>query len=103
MSRNVATRSDRARLAMVGAGRCQGLSVCKGLVCCEHTVGDVSASRGPALMPSCTAVDEFTLYSVLSTPAGLEIVLQTAHTVAAICRACSARLLHPVLFIPGRT
>lgn len=65
-------------------------------------MGDVSASRGPALMPSCTAVDEFTLYSVLSTPAGLEIVLQTAHT-DAVCRACSARLLHPMFLIPGRT
>lgn len=32
--------------------------------------GDVSVSRGPALMPSCVAGDEFTLYSLLSIPAG---------------------------------
>lgn len=35
------------------------------------TTGDVSVSRGPALMPSCVAGNEFTLYSVLSIPAGL--------------------------------
>lgn len=35
------------------------------------TTGDVSGSRGPALMPSCVAGNEFTLYSVLPIPAGL--------------------------------
>lgn len=34
------------------------------------TTGDVSGSRGPALMPSCVAGNEFPLYSVLSIPAG---------------------------------
>lgn len=34
------------------------------------TTGDVSVSRGPALMPSCVAGNEFTLYSMLSIPAG---------------------------------
>lgn len=72
------------------------------VVRCEHTMGDVSASRGQALMPSCMTVNEFTLYSALFIPAGLELVLLTAHTDAAICSAPSARLPHPVLLNPDR-
>lgn len=67
------------------------------------TTGDVSASRGPALMPSCMAVNEFSLYSTLPAPAEPRAPLRSqAYGDAAICSTCSARLPHPGASNPGQ-
>lgn len=67
------------------------------------TAGDISVSRGPALMPSCVAVNEFTLYSALSTPAELTALrCSQAYIDAAICSAPSAGLPHPGASNPGQ-
>lgn len=55
-------------------GKTLGFCLCTRESCsagAPSTTGDVSVSRGPALMPSCVAGDESTLYSLLSIPAGL--------------------------------
>lgn len=51
----------------------------------------VSVSKGPVLMPSCVAVNEFALYSALSTPAEPRALHPSqAYTDAAIASAPSA-------------
>lgn len=53
-------------------GKTLGFCLCTRESCfagAPSTTGDVSVSRGPALMPCCVAGNEFTLYSMLSIPA----------------------------------
>lgn len=67
------------------------------------TTGDVSVSKGPALMPPCVAVNEFALYPALSTPAEPRAPhCFQACIDAAICSAPSARLPHTGASNPGQ-